>query len=80
MTLETKGKISKDIADRKKQMKERGDKMQEVVKDKEKIANVAKELKLTTTKEGVERMKTELKQAANKTREEFKKQNTNLEK
>ena len=80
MGLESRQEISKDLSDRKKKMKERGDKMQDVVKDKQKIAITAKDLKLITTKEGVEQIKKELKRAAEKTKDEFEKQSGDLQK
>jgi len=80
MGLETKKKTSKDINDRKDKVKKHGDDMEKVVEDEEKIIRVARSLELTTTKEGVEKMKAEFKQAAKKTKQEFKEQNSDLQK
>ncbi|MFC1675436.1 hypothetical protein ACFL3G_00060 [Planctomycetota bacterium] len=80
MGLETRKKTSKDINDRKDKMKKRGDNMEKVVKEKLEIIKVANSLELTTTKDGIEKMKAEFKQAARKTKDEFKKQNSDLQK
>lgn len=77
--LESRNDIRKKIKDRKDNIKDRGKKMQRVVEDKEQIAKTVKELKLTTTKDGVMAMKKEIGKAADKTKAKFEEHNGKLE-
>ena len=76
--LESRNDISRKINKREKEIKDRGKKMQKVVEDKEQIAKTVKELKLTTTKDGVMAMKREIGKAADKTKAKFEEHNGKL--
>jgi len=77
--LESRDDIRKKINERKKNMKDLDVKMQKVVEDKEQIAKAVKELKLTTTKDGVMKMKEEISNAAEKTKAKFEEHNGKLD-
>jgi len=77
--LESRNDIRKKIKDRKDKIKDRGDKMQKVIEDKDQIAKAVKELKLTTTKDGVMKMKEEINKAAKRTKDKFREHNGKLD-
>ena len=76
--LESRDDIRKKINERKKNMKDLDVRMQKVVRDKEQIAKAVEELKLTTTKDGVMKMKEEINKAAKRTKDKFKEHNGKL--
>ncbi|MBI1390123.1 MAG: hypothetical protein GC154_16905 [bacterium] len=76
---ESRSGIKEGIKKRKKEMDDRAKHMGDVVDDKSNVVETAKKFHLSTTKEGAREIKRLMKQAAESTHREFKRQNNDLE-